>query len=320
MGNAQRLEETTARSFARQKPPSAAERESRFRGKAESTPEKERQTMTNPFHQTIAASSSTLPVSSPKGADRMRQWAVRLYNANNDALFHWSAKAKTALEAVATARSRYSDALEAIYRAQGLTRSDASSDLIVAESEVLKASMPNAWRVTNRASWEAAKHPKAQRALLGMPLAHDIVTSIAMTDPGCIAALQHDHALVLGMWLSVVGKDQLIDIDSCWLVSTPDGTVRVPHSNDVLRNVLRLFALRALSPRHAIGNPRSHPFNGYRLVINGQSKTLLAAQMIRKPTPPFVVLNWLESEGFMDVASQYRGSFEPAGEEARSRG
>ncbi len=132
--------------------------------------------MTNPFHQTIAASSSTLPVSSPKGADRMRQWAVRLYNANNDALFHWSAKAKTALEAVATAHSRYSDALEAIYRAQGLTRSDASSDLIVAESEVLKASMPNAWRVTNRASWEAAKHPKAQRALLGMPLCDATIT------------------------------------------------------------------------------------------------------------------------------------------------
>jgi hypothetical protein len=195
--------------------------------------------MTNAVHQTIASNTTALAASMPKGTNRLRQRSVRLYSPNNEPLFYWSGMARTPFDAVALARSKYSEALEAIFRAQGLSRADASADLSVAESEVLKAASPNAWRVTSRATWEAESHRKARRVFLGAPLANNIAQCVAMSDRDCIAALQHDHTLTLGMWLSAVGKDRLIDIDSCWLVSTPAGTVRVPHSNGVLRDVLR---------------------------------------------------------------------------------
>ncbi|ODT51497.1 MAG: hypothetical protein ABS59_09955 [Methylobacterium sp. SCN 67-24] len=240
---------------------------------------------------------------------RARLHSVRLYNSHAHPLFHWSGKARTSFEAAQLARETYSAVLDAVFRAQGMSGNDASPALEVSESEVLAGASPNAWRVTNRASHEAKAHRNAERVRLGKAFVSDIVTSVALTDRECITALQHDHGVALGMWLSATGRERLIDIDSCWIVTSPAGDVRVPHRSDVLRDMLRLLVLRGFSPYHETEGPLGRPFAGPRFEVHANSKTLLAYHKGRKPAPSVALVDWLGREGFEKAAETYRASF-----------
>lgn len=265
--------------------------------------------MTNAIHQIASPCSMGVAAAKPKGADRLRQHSVRLYSAEGRPLFLYSDKAKTPFDAVEQARAKYADVLEAIFRAQGLTRADVLPKLQAAASEVLPRATANFWRVTSRASSGAANHPRAQHARLGPARVAEIMQSLVMTDRNCIMALQRGHSVSLAMWLSPVGRDRLIEVDSAWLVNTGSDEIRLPHANSVVRDMVRLVILRALSPYHESPGPKQRPFGGVTVTIYRPSMVLLAGAYAQKPAPSDVFLRWLEGEGFANAAKQYREAF-----------
>ncbi|MDR6828964.1 hypothetical protein J2X48_002878 [Bosea sp. BE271] len=265
--------------------------------------------MTNAIHQITSPNSLGSAAAKPKVADRLRQHSVRLYSADGHPLFQYSDKAKTPFDAVEQARAKYDDVLEAIFRARSLTRADVLPKLRAATSEILPGRSANGWRVTSRASSGAANHPRAQHARLGPARVTEIMQSLAMTDRNCIMALQRDYSVSLAMWLSPVGHDRLIEVDSAWLVNTGSDEIWIPHANTVVRDMVRLVILRALSPYHESPGPKQRPFGGVTVTIYRPGSTLLAHAYGQKPAPSDVLLRWLEGEGMADAAKRYREAF-----------
>ncbi len=238
------------------------------------------------------------------------QVGVRVLNKRKACLFEWAGPARSIADAECNALAAFEEAARAVFKTYQLNWDDRDDGLQADHCVSLRLRTPTRWKLSGQVLYAASLHDKAILAGLTKSETQALLNAAVAADPVCFDALLRGSRVEIGLWVHRVAADGMFTIDHAITIAGDASPMKRKVTRAVLRDAIRIVALRALSRFPDATRRRNGRPAFARDVVLANSATLLAAEKKRYGAlRPGTLIGWLEQEGQGRIARDLAAAF-----------
>lgn len=238
------------------------------------------------------------------------QVGVRVLNKRKACLFEWAGPARSTADAECEALAAFEEAARAVFKTYQLNWDDREGSLQADHCFSLRLRTPTRWKLSGEVLYSASLHDKAVVAGLTKSETQALLNAAVAADPVCFDALLRGRKVEIGLWVHRVAADGMFNIDHAITIAGDPSPMKRKVASAVLRDAIRIVALRALCRFPDATRPRDGRPAFARDVALANSATLLAAEKKRYGAlRPGMLIGWLEQEQRGRIAHDLAAAF-----------
>lgn len=246
----------------------------------------------------------------PVPHNRLRQMGVKVLSRNGFCLFAWAGPALTSEDAESMAKAAYAQAAKAVLNTYQLSEPDLGEGLLADRCIATQLRTPTHWKLSGAIQATAYCHDNAVLAALNKDDTQSLLNSAIAADPICFDALINRKTVTASLWVHRIASNGMSEIDHAITIEGDASPMKRRVGDRVLRDTLRIVALRALCQFPDASRPaRGQAAYARNVIMTGSATLLAAAKHIHGALKPNLVIDWLQREGQGDLAAGLAKSF-----------